>query len=215
MQVIKKDGRLVDFNGVKIVEAIRKSADRVMVELTGIEEEIVCKEAYDMCAAYGEQVPVVEVHKFVENALLMVNPKVAESYRSYRNYKTNFVKTMDEIYAKSQSILYVGDKENSNADSALVSTKQSLVRGEVSKELYKTFFLTPDEVKAVDDGFIYVHDMRDRMYTFNCCLFDVSTVMQGGFEMGNVWYNEPKTLDVACDVLGDIIMSSASQQYGK
>ena len=48
----------------------------------------------------------------------------------------------------------------------------------------------------------------------NCCLFDVASVLSGGFEMGNVWYNEPKTLDTAFDVMGDIILSTAAQQYG-
>ena len=48
----------------------------------------------------------------------------------------------------------------------------------------------------------------------NCCLFDVNEVFSGGFEMGNIWYNEPKTLDVAFDVIGDIVLSAASQQYG-
>ena len=48
----------------------------------------------------------------------------------------------------------------------------------------------------------------------NCCLFDVQNVLSGGFEMGNIWYNEPKTLDVAFDVIGDIVLSAASQQYG-
>ena len=27
--------------------------------------------------------------------------------------------------------------------------------------------------------------------------------------MGNIWYNEPKTLDVAFDVIGDIVLSAA------
>ena len=48
----------------------------------------------------------------------------------------------------------------------------------------------------------------------NCCLFDVSSVLKSGFEMGNLWYNEPKSLDVAFDVIGDITMAAASQQYG-
>ena len=49
----------------------------------------------------------------------------------------------------------------------------------------------------------------------NCCLFDVDEpCLSGGFEMGNIWYNEPKTLDVAFDVIGDIVLSAASQQYG-
>lgn len=56
--------------------------------------------------------------------------------------------------------------------------------------------------------------MSARRDTMNCCLFNVGEVLRGGFEMGNLWYNEPKTLDVAFDVIGDIVMAAASQQYG-
>ena len=74
--------------------------------------------------------------------------------------------------------------------------------------------MTTEEIQACRDGYIYVHDMSARRDTMNCCLFDVGNVLKGGFEMGNVWYNEPKTLDTAFDVMGDIILSTAAQQYG-
>lgn len=115
---------------------------------------------------------------------------------------------------KSQSIMYIGDKENSNTDSALVSTKRSLIFNELNKSLYQKFFMTVEELQACRDGYIYIHDMSARRDTMNCCLFDVNEVLSGGFEMGNIWYNEPKTLDVAFDVIGDIVLSAASQQYG-
>ena len=105
--------------------------------------------------------------------------------------------------------MYVGDKENSNADSALVSTKRSLIFNQLNKELYQKFFLTTEEIQACRDGYIYIHDMSARRDTMNCCLFDVAHVLSGGFEMGNIWYNEPKTLDVAFDVIGDIVLSAA------
>ena len=218
MQIIKKNGLHVDFDGDKIKSAIRKSADRVMVKLTDEQErQVVCIVGCE-CAKYQllmqDDTPVAEVHKMVEKALRQVAPEVAEAYANYRNYKTTFVAMMDEVYKKTQSIMYLGDKENSNADSSLVSTKQSLIRGEVSKELYKTFFLTDEERQAIEDGFIYIHDMRDRLFSMNCCLADISNIMSGGFEMGNIWYNEPKSLDTAFDVLGDIVMSMASQEYG-
>ncbi|MDE6881677.1 MAG: anaerobic ribonucleoside-triphosphate reductase, partial [Lachnospiraceae bacterium] len=76
------------------------------------------------------------------------------------------------------------------------------------------FFMTTEEIQACRDGYLYVHDMSARRDTMNCCLFNVAEVLSGGFEMGNIWYNEPKTLDVAFDVIGDIVLSAASQQYG-
>lgn len=121
---------------------------------------------------------------------------------------------LDKVYQESQKIMYIGDKENSNADSALVSTKRSLIFNQLNKELYKKFFLTVPELQATREGYIYIHDMSARRDTMNCCLFDVANVLNGGFEMGNLWYNEPKTLEVAFDVIGDIVMAAASQQYG-
>lgn len=218
MQIIKKNGLRVDFDGDKIKVAIRKSAERAMVKLTPDQEQRVVAIVACDCAKYEllmqDDTPVAEVHKMVEKALRQVAPEVAEAYASYRNYKITFVNMMDEVYKKTQSVLYIGDKENSNADSSLVSTKQSLVRGEISKEMYKEFFLNAEEQQACKDGFIYIHDMRDRLYSMNCCLADVSNIMRGGFEAGNVWYNEPKSLDTAFDVLGDVIISMAAQEYG-
>ena len=87
------------------------------------------------------EIQIPEMHNIVEGALEKVNPIVAKSYRDYRNYKQDFVQMLDEVYKKSQSIMYIGDKENSNTDSALVSTKRSLIFNELNKELYKKFFL--------------------------------------------------------------------------
>ncbi len=130
----------------------------------------------------------------------------------------NFSRELEEIlnvaYRKSLSVMYSGDKENSNYDSALISTRRSLVYNQVNRELYKRHFLTDSEREAVNDGYIYVHDMSARRDSVNCCLFDIGEVLKGGFEMGNVRYNEPKSLDTAFDVMGDIILSAASQQYG-
>ena len=69
--------------------------------------------------------------------------------------------------------MYIGDKENSNADSALVSTRRSLIFNQLNKQLYQKFFLTVEELQAQRDGYIYIHDMSARRDTMNCCLFDV------------------------------------------
>ena len=215
MKVVKKDNTKEPFNVQKVVIAVNKSAFRALVKFTDEEIDFICRFVQDEARKMGkEEIEISEMHNIVEGALERVNPKVAKSYRDYRNYKQDFVQMLDEVYKKSQSIMYIGDKENSNTDSALVSTKRSLIFNQLNKELYKKFFLTTEELQACRDGYIYIHDMSARRDTMNCCLFDVQSVLQGGFEMGNLWYNEPKTLDVAFDVIGDIVLSAASQQYG-
>lgn len=214
-KVIKKDGTKEEFNVQKVIVAVNKSAYRALIKFTDEELKFICQFVEEKVDSMGlHEVQIAQMHNIVESALEKVNPVVAKSYRDYRNYKQDFVQMLDEVYKKSQSIMYIGDKENSNTDSALVSTKRSLIFNQLNKELYQKFFMTTEEIQACRDGYIYVHDMSARRDTMNCCLFDVENVLRGGFEMGNLWYNEPKTLDVAFDVIGDIVLSAASQQYG-
>lgn len=213
--IIKKDGTKAEFDLNKVISAIGKSAYRALTKFTDREIEYICQFVVNRIDDFeADEITIAIMHNIVEGALEEVKPIVAKSYRDYRNYKQDFVRMLDDIYKKSQAIMYIGDKENANTDSALVSTKRSLVFNQLNKELYQKFFMTVEEIQACRDGYIYVHDMSARRDTMNCCLFDVKNVLSGGFEMGNVWYTEPKSLDVAFDVIGDIVISSASQQYG-
>ena len=215
IKVVKKDGTREDFNVQKVLSAISKSAERAMITFSRAERNFICEFVEEKAEEMDQElIPIAQMHNIVEGALEKVNPLVAKSYRDYRNYKQDFVRMLDDVYKKSQSIMYIGDKENSNTDSALVSTKRSLIFNELNKSLYQKFFMTVEELQACREGYIYIHDMSARRDTMNCCLFDVKSVLTGGFEMGNLWYNEPKTLDVAFDVIGDIVLSAASQQYG-
>lgn len=215
--VIKKDGTLEPYNEQKIINACNKAARRAMFELsendyTNILNDVLTR----IDETYGDDtdIDIYDMHNIVESVLEEDYPTVAKMYKEYRNYKKDFVHMMDKVYERSQSIRYIGDKSNANTDSALVATKRSLIYNELSGELYKKFFLTHDEKQAAKDGYIYIHDRSARLDTFNCDLFRVGEVMRGGFEMGNIWYNEPNYLDTAFDVMGDIILSTAAQQYG-
>ena len=199
----------------KVLKAVDKSAYRVMVQFTDEDHARIADLVQEKLDELGKsEATIMDMHNVVEYALEQVNPAVAKSYRDYRNYKQDFVHMLDEVYKKSMAIMYIGDKENANTDSALVSTRRSLTFNELNKEMYQKFFLTQEEIQASRDGYIYIHDMSARRDTMNCCLFNIGEVLRGGFEMGSVWYNEPKSLDTAFDVMGDIILSAASQQYG-
>ena len=215
MQVIKKDGTLEKYNEQKIINACNKAANRAMVDLSDNDYQVICNAVWDKLVENDlENTEIYEMHNIVESVLEEYYPLVAKMYKEYRNYKKDFVHMMDKVYERSQTIRYIGDKSNANTDSALVATKRSLTYNELSSELYKKFFLTLNEKQAMKDGYIYIHDRSARRDTFNCCLFKIGEVMKNGFEMGNVWYNEPNSLDTAFDVMGDIILSTAAQQYG-
>lgn len=222
MKVIKKDGTLEEYNEQKIINACGLAAKRALHNLNAEDYTKICEHVFEAINEedysdddFGDElIPVEDMHSIVENVLMELFPQVGERYIQYRNYKQDFVKMLDEVYTKEQEQRYIGDVSNANTDSTMVSTQRSLSYGLLSKELYKHFFLTKDELQASNDGYIYIHDMKDRRDSINCCLFNMSNVLSGGFEMGNIWYNEPKSLDVAFDVIGDITFGASAQQYG-
>lgn len=212
--IVKTNGYQEKFNPDKIKRAIDTSAERVMVTLTEEAKDEVVSIVEKLLRTQTTNPTIEQVHSCVEVALEKVNPLVAKSYREYRDYKKDIVHILDEVYKKSQVITYIGDKDCANMDSALVTTQRCLIYNSLNKELYKKFFLTTDEIEACKDGYIYIHDMSARRDTMNCCLFDMANVLKDGFEMSNIWYTEPKTLQTAFCVMGDVIINTTAMQYG-
>jgi anaerobic ribonucleoside-triphosphate reductase len=216
MEVQKKNGTIVEWDFDKITQAITLSANRVHVKikddkLQKFKESI----EHAVKSQFNSEIKVHELHDLIEINLSLISNKVAKSYKEYRNYKKDFVHLWDEVYRKSSDVLYLGDKENANFNSTLNSTKGSLIRGNLTKELYKKFELTSDELSACNDGFIYAHDMRDLIFDgINCCLMDIGNVLRGGFEMANIKYKEPKSVLSALQVIGDITLVATAQQFG-
>lgn len=213
MEIVKKDGTKEKFDSKKIINAVEKSAERAMYKLTDKDKQNILGFVNEVIKNKNN-VSINEMHVIVENALDTINDKVAKAYRDYRNYKIDFVNILDKVYKKSQNLRYIGDVSNANTDSTLIATQRSLTYGQLNKELYKKFFLNANERQAIRDGYIYIHDMKDRLDGMNCCLANISNILKDGFECGNMWYTEPNSLDVAFDVISDITMSMAAQQYG-
>ena len=115
VKVVKKDGTKEDFNVQKVISAISKSAERAMITFSKVELNFICEFVEEKVQELDQElIPIPQMHNIVEGALEKVNPLVAKSYRDYRNYKQDFVRMLDDVYKKSQSIMYIGDKENSN-----------------------------------------------------------------------------------------------------
>ena len=214
IMIIKKNGNLEKFDPLRVKKAVISSAERVMVDLTDEALDKIVDRVLELLHTQTSHPTVEQVHSCCEIALEQINPLVAKSYREYRDYKKDIVHILDKVYKRAQAITYIGDKECSNMDSALVTTQRCLIYNSLNKELYKKFFLTSSEIEACKDGYIYIHDMAYRRDTMNCCLFDMGNVLKDGFEMSNIWYTEPKSLLTAFAVMGDVIINTTAMQYG-
>ena len=159
---------------------------------------------------------MLELHELVIAVLSAQQHKqVAEAYAEYRYYKTTYARTFEQLRQDADDVLRLGDRENANYDSSLVSTKGSLIKGYLTKSLYKQFYLSGKEKALIERGDIYIHDLRDMILgCINCCLFDIGHVLKGGFEMSNVQYSEPKSVLSALQVIGDITLVATAQQFG-
>ncbi len=213
--VIKKDKSTEPFQAFKIKDAVKKAAFRCDVT---IDEDGLDQIAGEVSRRLGKRpnVSVLELHELVIQVLRYLSYKeVAEAYAEYRYYKTTYAKTFEQLRQDADGVLRLGDRENANYDSSLVSTKGSLIKGYLTKSLYKQFYLSRKEKDLIERGDIYIHDLRDMILgCINCCLFDIGNVLKGGFEMSNVQYSEPKTVLSALQVIGDITLVATAQQFG-
>ncbi len=213
--IVKKSGVKQKWQPEKIALAINKSASRVAEELTKRDITDVIDLVVERIDQTGRDTySVDEIHKFVEKALKRVNEEVGISYMDYRNFKKASSEMVQRVWESDQRSRYIGDYENANKDSTLVATQQALRRSAISKEFYTNFLAKKSWMEAHEKGFIYIHDLSDRIDTTNCCLARIGEILKGGFNMANVPYNEPKSLDVAFDVVADLVESMAAQQYG-
>lgn len=215
MKIIKKDGTVEGWNGEKIKEAVYKAAARVNQY---VEPDILDKlvEKVHSCLIIDRDAPTKDLHKEVIHYLRYFGlDDIANSYQEYRDYKNTYAKSFEKVKDEADNVLLLGDRENANFDSSLVSTKGSLIKGYLTKELYRQFYLSKEEKELTKRGDIYIHDMRDMlMGSVNCCLFDIGNVLKGGFEMSNVKYTEPTSVLSALQVIGDITLVATAQQFG-
>ena len=216
MQVVKKDGTIEAWDSNKVFKAIFKAMKRSNTLMSDKQINSVINVLY---AAYmnSDSIPaVLDIHKDVIALLRAMHfSSVADAYEGYRFFKTDIAKEFDRQKDEADRILYLGDRENANFDSSLISTKASLIRGNFTASLYEKYFLTADERKYRENGELYIHDMRDMlMGSFNCCNVDMATVLKGGFELCNRAYSEPKNALSALQVIGDVMLSATGQQYG-
>lgn len=214
INVIKKDGTREDWCFDKIKVAIDKATKRANAKYP--EWKLWQIEGYIEGILYNKtEVTAEALHGYVINALNRYLPEVGKTYQEYRDYKNTYAKAFESVKSEADTVLLLGDRENANFDSSLISTKGSLIKGYLTKELYKQFYLSNKEKELVKRGDIYIHDLRDMIFnSFNCCLFDIGNVLKGGFEMSNVKYTEPTSVLSALQVIGDITLVATAQQFG-
>ena len=218
MKVIKRDGRAVAYDRSKIRTAILKAnAEVEMAEkITDdkVEHIIECIEGKNRSRMLVEDIQDIIEQKLMDERKFVL----AKTYIIYR-YSRELVRkantTDDSILSLIQNRNKDVMEENSNKNAIVASTQRDLIAGEVSKDLTKRILLPEKISKAHEEGVIHFHDADYFLQPiFNCCLINIGDILERGTVMNGKLIESPRSFQVACTVMTQVIASVASSQYG-
>ena len=218
MTVIKRDGTVVEFDRSKIIVALQKANEAVA------EEERITQNQMEAIADYitdkkRTRILVEDIQDMVEHKLMQLDKfALAKAYIIYR-YNRALVRKANTTDESILSLIKNSNKdvmeENSNKDAVMAATQRDLIAGEVSKDLTRRMLLPEHISKAHDEGAIHFHDADYFLQPiFNCCLINIGDMLDNGTVMNAKLIESPKSFQVACNVMTQIIASVASSQYG-
>ena len=218
MKIIKRDGRAVDYNREKIQIAIEKANQEVRAKERASKEEI--KEIIKYIEELNKKRMLVEdIQDIIEEKLMGIQKyELAKKYIVYR-YTRALVRKQTTTDESILGLIKTTNKdvmeENSNKNAIIASTQRDLIAGEVSKDLTKRMLLPEKISKAHEDGILHFHDMDYFLQPiFNCCLINISDMLDNGTVMNGKLIESPKSFQVARTVMTQIIAAVASSQYG-
>ena len=218
MKVTKRDGRVVEYDRNKIVVAIQKANEEVE-RYEQISEEKIDAIVASIENKGVENLQVEAIQDMIEQKLMAERKFVlAKKYIIYR-YTREMVRRANTTDDSIMSLIKNSNKdvmeENSNKNAYIASTQRDLIAGEVSKDLTKRVLLPEKIVKAHEEGALHFHDMDYFLQSiFNCCLINIGDMLENGTVMNGKLIESPKSFQVACTVMTQIISAVASSQYG-
>ncbi len=223
MKIIKRDGRLVDFDDQKIYDALVNAKRQISGELSPLDHQLILtiveKVDLEIAQRFVDNIKIYEIQNIVEHTLLESGEyALAEHYISYRTRRdferskaTDINFTIEKLINKDQQVV----NENANKDSDVFNTQRDLTAGIVGKSIGLKM-LPPHVSNAHQKGDIHYHDLDYHPYSpmTNCCLIDFQGMLNNGFKIGNAEIESPKSIQTATAQISQIIANVASSQYG-
>lgn len=217
MNVVKRDCELQEFDKHKIYNAIykaMKASGNVKPKIA----ECIADEIEQVAKNTKDDLSVSDIEELVFDKLISKRQRLTarayEGYRAVREFQREVGTIDDELFAIINGT-DVEIKDNSNKNTALVSTMRDLAAEKTSKDLAFRYMLPPDIVSAHMDGLIYIHDLGHYINpSFNCCLVNLEDMLQNGTVINGKMITKPKSFRTACTVATQIVAQVASGQFG-
>lgn len=216
-KVIKRDGRIINFDKERIHNAIIQAMKETK---EGVNEALASKITESIYKIDRKKLSVEQIQDIVENKLMASNRKdVAKEYIQYR-YKRGLIResntTDKSILELLNGINDYWNNENSNKDAKVVTVQRDYLAGITSTDITKRFLLPSDVLKAHEEGILHFHDadyFAQKSLT-NCCLINLEDMLQNGTVINDIMIEKPHRLLTAMTIATQIITAVASSQYG-
>lgn len=216
MKIIKRDGRIVEYDADKIKTAIGKANNEVDADNKVTDKQI------DEIIKYIEglkkkRMLVEDIQDIIEERLMRLGKYIlAKEYIIYR-YTRALVRKSNTT---DESILSLIKNPNASAVSQKnprrAYAQRDLIAGEISKDLTKRMLLPEKIAKAHEEGILYFHDMEYFLQPiFNASLINLEDMLTCGTVINGKFIDSPKGFQAACNITVQILSSVGSGQYGE
>jgi len=221
MNIIKRSGKEMEFDGDKIIAAIEKANNEVAANRRLSDGTIkdIEKDVEDSCKTMTRAANVEEIQDMVEDGIMKAgNYEVARKYITYR-YKHALIRQSNTTDEKIMSLIECDNEEvkqeNSNKNPTVNSVQRDYMAGEVSRDITRRFLLPEDIVRAHEEGIIHFHDTDYyAQHMHNCCLVNLEDMLQNGTVISETMIEKPHSFATACNIATQAIAQIASSQYG-
>lgn len=220
--IIKRDGRVVEYNISKIENAIIKAMNAVGDKEIKIAKKIAKEVETKVDELYSEKTPTVEeIQDIVEKTLMRKGYEdVAKAYILYRD-KRNRVRVLNtdlmKIYDRINNVSAKEDdikRENANIDGDTAMGAMLKFGSEGAKNYNLNALLAPDQAKAYINGDIHIHDFDFYTLTETCCQIDVVKLFKKGFHTGHGFVREPNDIRTYSALVCIAIQANQNDQHG-
>ena len=217
-EVVKRDGKIQKFQILKIKRAIMRANDEVEEDEQATQDEVNAI-ANNIANSNVDKLHIETIQNLIENDIMAYRHfELARKYITYR-YKQKLNRDLTATERSILDLIHGTNKdvieENSNKNSFTASTQRDLIAGEVSKDITHRVILPVDIENAIKNRWIHWHDADYSIQNiFNCCLIDIKNIFDNGTVMNGLLIESPKSFQVACTIMTQVIANIASNQYG-